>query len=430
MRYKSTKKNMLIWLIVISTPLLFLRGYSTLFVYPLVLIELAAVALCPLSVCMPLLCFLLPFANIIKFQPGQISLFTIFFLVYVVRIVFKTGTLKRQFLIAALFFGGYCLVFSGIGKIVVIVTMICGFAMVHEVCESDEYDYESVLYAFCAGLLMASILALLKDNLPLINGFVIDRTHKVGHEEYVARFAGLHGNPNYYTMDTSVALSCLVVTMCTSRQKPIQVLLFAVLSVFGLMSISKSFLLVWVILLMILLYFGAKNGGSTFFKLIAVIAVTTILVINFAQESIDTYIFRLTQDSGGDLSSVTTGRSDILITYIKKIASGEKILLFGKGLGEILDQGTHNTYIEFFYYLGIVGSLFYFYALKSSVALKKFPSNLIYYVPIVLVLVRFLGIGMLIQDSLWYYMALICLLLKAGVQAERRFEVSDGSAHS
>lgn len=405
---------MLIWLIVISTALLFLRGYSTLFVYPLVLVELAAVALCPLSVCMPLLCFLLPFANIIKFQPGQISLFTIFFLVYVVRIVFKTGTLKRQFLIAALFFGGYCLVFSGIGKIVVIVTMICGFAMVHEICESDEYDYESVLYAFCAGLLMASILALFKEQMPLIDSFVIDLSQKVGHKEYVARFAGLHGNPNYYTMDTTVALSCLVVTMCTSRQKPTQVLLFAVLSVFGLMSISKSFLLAWAILLLLLLYFGAKNGGSTFFKLIAVIAVTTLLVLNFAQESIDTYIIRLTQDSGGDLSDITTGRTDIWLTYFKKIASGEKILLFGKGLGEILDKGSHNTYIEFFYYLGILGSALYFFALKSSVVLKEFPKKLIYYVPIFIILVRFFGISMLVQDTLWYYIALICLLLKNG----------------
>ncbi len=410
---------MLMGLVIVFSVLLMLRSVINVFVYPLILAGAAAVALLPLGTCLPVLCFLLPFANIIKISQGQISLFTVFFAIYVLRIIFKTGRLNRMFLLTAFIFAGYCLVFSGPGKIAVIVTMVCGFAMLRESTESDEYDYQHVLYAFCFGIIVSSCIGLFRDQLPIIQSFSREIAHRIDVGEYAERFVGLSENPNYYTMDISVAMGCLVSTICTSKMKPIYMILFAVLAVFGLMSVSKSFLLVLVVMVVILLLNSLRSGGTTFFKLSFALIVAGVCILIFAREAVDTYVFRLSNEVTDDISSLTTGRTDIWIFYIKVILKDFRILFFGAGLGEIIDHGLHNTYLEMFFYIGIVGVASYFFLLKSSIVIKRFPRNILYYIPLLILLIRFMGIGMFVLDSLWYYLAIICLLLKYGNNKEQ-----------
>lgn len=399
-------------LVIVFSVLLVLRSVSNVFVYPLILVGAAVVALLPLGTCLPVLCFLLPFANIVKISQGQISLFTVFFAIYVLRIIFKTGRLNRMFLLTAFIFAGYCLFFSGPGKIAVIVTMVCGFAMLREVTESDEYNYQHVLYAFCFGIIVSSCIGLFREQLPIIQSFCKEVVQKTGAGEYAERFIGLSENPNYYTMDISIAMGCLVSTICISKIKPIYMILLAVLAVFGLMSVSKSFLLVFVVMVVILLLNSLRSGGTTFFKLSFALIVAGVCILVFAEEAIDTYIFRLTNVETDDISSLTTGRTDIWLFYIKAILKDFRILFFGSGLGEIIDHGLHNTYLEMIFYIGLVGVALYLFLLKSSIVIKRFPRNILYYIPLLILLIRFMGIGMFVHDSLWYYMAIICLLLK------------------
>lgn len=340
------------------------------------------------------------------------------FLIYVFRTLLKKDALKRVFLISLLFFAIYSFIFSGIGKFITIATMVCGFAMLHDACRSDEYDYIEVLYSFCFGIILASTLGLFKDNLPIIASFVRDMSQKVAPDEYVERFMGLNVNPNYYTMDITVALSCLTVFMSMSKPKKLHALLFVVLSVFGLMSISKSFLLIWVVLLITLLLYGIRNGGASFVKLLGLFAVAAVFIYFFAQESIETYIFRLTQDSNGDLSSLTTGRSDLWLLYIKETIKNERILLFGAGLGEMMQRAPHNTYIEAIYNSGIIGVAFYIFVFRMSIIVIDFPKKIIYYIPAVILLIRFMGIGVFVNDCLWYYLVIIALSFKHGVMIE------------
>ena len=412
---------MLMGLVIGFSVLLVLRSVSNVFVYPLILVGAATVAFLPLGTCLPVLCFLLPFANIIKLSPGQISLFTVFFAIYVLRIIFKTGKLNRMFLLTAFIFAGYCLAVSGPERIVTIVTMVCGFMMLRETTESDDYDYLHVLYAFCLGIIISSAIGALRDYLPIIKSFSIDASYKVGHEEYAQRFVGLNVNPNYYTMDVSVAMGCLVTTMCTQKMKPIYMVLFGVLAIFGLMSVSKSFLIVFALMVVILLLNSLRQGATTFLKISAALILAGVLILTFARESVETYIIRLNDDANAEsLSAITTGRGEIWIEYIKTMLKDFKTLFLGAGLGERLEKGSHNTYIEMVYHIGLIGSALYFFVLKSSVAIKKFPKNILYYVPFVIILVRFIGISMFTQDSLWYYFTIICLLAKEGSETEKR----------
>lgn len=414
MTTKLAERKILISLIVISGVLLFLRAANTVFIYPMIFISMIALVLCPFNVCLPYLFFLLPSANIIKIQAGQISLFTLLFLIFVVRVLLKNGRLDRIFLLGILFFGVYCLIFAGVEKIITIATMICGFAMLHDACDSDEYNYEDVLCAFCAGILLASVLGLLKDTFPLLKSFIVEVDQKLSVGEYTERFVGLQRNPNYYTMDITVALSCLASNMAAGRPRIKQFVIFGILSIFGIMSISKSFLLIWMILLVVLLLYSIGTGGGAFVKLVLAMIITGVALYYFAGDSINAYMVRLDTNSGESISEMTTGRTDIWFTYIKAAISDNKNLFFGNGIGKDMKnyKAMHSTYVELIYSLGIVGIAVYLFALKTSITIKSFPRRLACYIPVLALLVRFIGIGMLTQDSVWYYLVLVCLLLK------------------
>ena len=415
MNVKLAERKLLVIISITCGLLLCLRCISNVFIYPFLIVAAIPFCIAPFRVCLPLLFFLLPSANIIKLQPGQISLFTVFFLIYSVRVLFKKGALTQKFLTCLVFFVAYSFIFSGFEKFITIATMACGFVMLHEICISDDYNFEEVLYAFCFGLIVASVLGLFRETLPIVDRFVVEIHHKVNPGEYTERFCGLMSNPNYYSMDISVALSCLVVNITKGKNKLLTIL-FVVLSFFGLLSVSKSFLLVWAMMLIILVLYSIKNGGTSFLSIIIVLLVLCLCIYAFGQEMISTYIQRLESDADADatLSGITTGRSDVWFAYLKASVSDIKGLLFGNGLGNFLDsKAPHNTYIEALFNMGVIGLIIYFLLLKMSVNLEYYPKRILFYIPIIMMLVRFFGIGFFAHDNIWYYYSLACLTLKS-----------------
>lgn len=414
MRIALTERNSLRIIMPIMGILLCLRAIHNVFLYPLIALSLAIFAFCPRTICLPILFFLLPSANIIKVSPGQISIFTVFYAMVVFRIVFKNGQMEKKLVVCVALFVMYSILFSGVSQMVTIATMAFGFILLHDTSVSDGYDYSTILTSYALGIILASTLCVFRSQLPIIERFVSSTVLKTGHLEYLDRFAGLHGNPNYYTLDLSVVLSCLVVSMCRKKITIWNTILFLCLIVFGLMSISKSFLVACAFLVAMLLFFSLRNGLKSFLGVLLVLVMAGIGVYYFAEDSINGYITRLFQDSQGnsDMSSVTTGRWDIWAAYFNAMFEDPKLLFLGKGIGGSLvnNKGTHNTYIECLYYFGIVGTTIYLCVLKSVIALPRKRRNALLYVPIMVVLIRFLAIGAIIYDNVWYYYALICLM--------------------
>lgn len=422
MKLKINERNMLIGLAVTFAIFVSLRCVVNIFVFPLVFLLIIVFLKCPISVCVPLLFFLVPSGNLIKFESGQISLFTVAFFILAVRVLCKSGRMKRSFLLCAVFFVGYCLLFTGVEKIILIATMVCGFVIVNELCESDDYDFEEIIMFFCLGLILASVIGLFKDSLPIVKSMLKDATVRVDVGEHVQRFAALTVNPNYFSMDVCVALSCMAVLMISKEINAIRLLVFAVLSVFGIMTISKSFLISLVIIVAFFLLGAFKKGGKSFFGIVTVLVASGVLVYLFAFESIETYIFRLESDSGASLSDITTGRSDLIYIYIKEIIKEIPTLMFGFGLENFIEglHMPHNTYIEFIYSMGLVGAIVYLIMFKVSFSINIFPKKFLYYVPIFVIGIRFLGINMFTNDAIWYYYALMGLILKYGNAIENK----------
>ena len=410
---EKTNYTFLVSICVLFSVLFFLRAINNFFFYVIVLLSLAVFICCRIQYCFPLLCFFMPFATILKANAGSISFFTILFFVLMVRLVLKYKYIDAKLLIVLLVFFLYNLIFSSLGQLTTSITMLSGVIIMYYIGKEHINAVETVII-FSAGVTIASLLALLKDRFPILNTFVTDSMMKLGDGSYALRFSGLQGNPNYYTLDIIVAISAIVVLLNNSVKPKIPLICFVIiLSVFGFMSVSKSFLVTWGLMMILWLAVLLKKNFIQALKFIIIAGVALIIFYIVASEYIDLYISRLLEDIGGSLDDITTGRFSIWIDYIKAIFQDLKILFMGNGLNTILEsvgKGTHNTFLESIFYLGIFGSLLLLSLLWLSGG--KLLFNKIIWLPLVVIVVRMIAIGILTYDNFWIYFAIYIVLTK------------------
>lgn len=418
--YHSSCKK-LITICVIITALFFLRIWNNSAIFPITVLGILFVVLCDSAAGFSLLLFMLPCAPILKIDPEQVSYFTFMFLAYNAKFLIKYIIRDREKIIKLIpLFILFCynLIFSGINQIIANITMVLGLVMVMSVRVDEKLNFQWAIYAFSAGILLASIIALFKEQSIILEKFIEEGTIKLSEEEFIDRFAGLQGNPNYYTMDITIAIACLIATMSIKKFNLIGLILVTSLAVFGLMSASKSFLLSLVLLAVCLLIKTAFSKDIIMSLKIIIIFATLILGIYlFDKDALNTYMIRFNIDKGANISEISTGRSDIWISYLQSIISDPYILIFGNGLNTTLHnaKGAHNTYIETLFSLGVLGSIILLgvirFIIKNNAYSKTSVSNkYILLIPVLLYLVRIFAIGTLTYDNTWYYISIMYLM--------------------
>ena len=243
---------------------------------------------------------------------------------------------------------------------------------------------------------------------------------RLGENEYTTRFSGLQGNPNYYTLDIVAALSAIIVLVYYKKEKTVLLAICLIaLSVFGLMSVSKSFLLTWILLLVCWFVLSIRQGFGKLFGSILVVTIGAMIVYYFAYDYINAFLFRFAADNSGTLDSITTGRTELWSLYLDEIFNNIRILLFGNGLNtmiETLGKGAHNTYLEALFNLGIVGSTILIISICICMNRVKFKG--VVWIPVMMLMIRMFAIGILTYDNLWFYIS-IPLMLACDHQKER-----------
>lgn len=415
---------------------LFLRAYSDVFLYPAIAVGLAAVVRARMDVVLGVLFFTLPLGSIFKAHPDHPSFFTAMFIGAALRFL-STYRLKASLLTSCSFFCAYLLATSGADKIVAIGTIAVGFFLTYYALNVDS-SFKTITIAYAAGVILSSSIAAL--DAPIADRFIEAVQLKLG-EEKVVRFAGLHGNPNYFTLDVSLAASGLAVLALSSRPSPLCLPFFASLTIFGFMSVSKSFFASWALLLAWIL-FSLAQSKNTFLilKILLMISLCCGIMCCVASDSVNSMTARFAEDSGASWGERTTGRSDIWAAYLQTIWNNVKILAFGAGVdGELVDKrGTHNSYLEALYTLGVLGLPLYACALRSALSWEKERDvgataeqstnspetteasggvekrGLIRFAPLAVLATRFLGVGIFTNDVVWFYITYAVMALRDG----------------
>lgn len=418
---KSSKNELLIC--ALFGILLFARAMSNIAFYAFIGVSLIVFLVSDIRQSIIFLFFLLPFATILKQDVDGMSFYTVLFFFVVLKMIMKHRTIDVRLVVAILLFFLYGLFFSGEAQLTTIITMLVGVLMLYCIKQEDiNADISSTVIAYSIGICLASVLALFKQSFPIINEFVTDSMIKLGAEEYAERFAGLHGNPNYFTLDVTVALSALIVLSYYNNKKPkTYILCLIALSVFGLMSVSKSFLLVWIFLILCWFVLSIKQGAGKLFKFISVVIIGAMIIYLFTYDYVNTYLFRFVEEGTGTFDDLTTGRTVIWDKYIKAIFNDIKILLLGNGLNTILttiDKGTHSTYLSSLFGLGIIGTAILVYMLCICIGNLRFKGCV--FITLIVLLIRMIAIDILTYDSTWFYLSVLLLLARDYRERKRK----------
>ena len=338
------KKNVIICAIFFF--LIVFRGIHNSGIYAIVLFSSLIFFFLDESECVIYLVFLAPFSIVLKTSIDGMTFYNAFIFIVLIRVLFRVGKLEKGHLLIILLFLAYCLFFSGLEKLKVIISMGVWLLLIFYINEIN-IDGERTVWAYCGGLCLSSLLALFRDNLPLIKSFLsIDIGQlKLAEDTYAERFSGLQPNPNYLSLDLTVAMSCIIVLIILRNAKMIDWIFLISLFVFGLMTVSQSFIVGIIPLMFLWMYFSSRQKIGRAIKVLSILVSIALFVYVFERDYVELFLFRFSQRQGGSLATVTTGRSDIWMEYVQSIFGSPKILLFGNGLNTLVEsgRGAHNT---------------------------------------------------------------------------------------
>ncbi len=315
----------------------------------------------------PVVLFFMPFASLIKLQPGTISFFTIGLLViYMIYIVMGSRNINIYHMIPGLCLIGFALavktflgytiensfiLFSASLLLIPFLTRELG----------KEYDFYWLTVFFSLGIIIAAVTAKYLTVFPTITRFIGTDFGGFG----IIRHSGYYGDPNFYSAHITAALSgALVLLLNNNKSKRISVVIILtfLLVYCGFMSVSKSFMLVaiaiffvWVVEFM---FIKGRVSAKIMIILTFFIAAAFMLSSTVFTDLIGNMISRFSNSN--NLSDLTTGRTDIWVNYLTSLSDNPALLLFGKGFTSVLinDQACHNTIIQAVYQFGLFGCIF------------------------------------------------------------------------
>ena len=170
------------------------------------------------------------------------------------------------------------------------------------------------------------------------------------------RFQGMFKDPNYYMLLLILGLALLIKLKDSYKvNRGFFLSMGMALTMFGLLTFSKTFALALVLLGCIYVFWQFRNRKYAFGSfLIALIGVGVGVMMLLDVSLLDVVMTRFTNSSS--LSDLTTGRTLIYQRYWDILSESISRIFFGMGLAEeSLNRDPHNLYLEVIYYTGLVG---------------------------------------------------------------------------
>ena len=318
------------------------------------------------NMAMPVCLFFLPFASLLKLGPDTLSFFTLALLiVYAICAVRGHRNVSIAHMVP--------------GLLLVILTLIVKIAEGHAVTneyvlfaisllavpfliteiDAQRYDFYWVTMYFILGILLAAFSSLLLSNFPSIARYI-----NVVGEVTVSRRAGFTYDPNFYSAHITIALSGVFVLLLNHVDKVKRIILIVtvvLLTYCGLLSVSKSFLLVSACVVFCWFFSFLFRKGRISAKILTILTLLIVLVYILSSsvfsDLLDLMLLRMSDST--TLSDFTTHRTDLWGSYMRAFGADPWLTLFGSGYSRVLvnDRAAHNTLIQAVFQFGLVGSI-------------------------------------------------------------------------
>lgn len=316
------------------------------------------------NVALPVLLFFLPFSPLLKLMPGTMSIYTIALLmVYAIYAARGSRHVRITHLVPAIAIIALTItvkILSGLSVNNVYVFFAISLLLVPflSVEMVEKYDTYWLVVFFSIGVIVSAITASFLATFPAIARYI-----NVVNEMGIYRQSGYFSDPNYYAAHINAALAGVLVLLLNKVDKikrAILVCMAVLLFYCGLLSLSKSLILVSVCSLLCWFLAFMFQKGRISSKLVMIITllvlVMFILSSTIFSDLLDLMMFRFSNIN--NMSDFTTNRVDVWANYLRAFGEDPLLLFFGSGYSEMVKvdgRAAHNTIIQTVHQLGLVG---------------------------------------------------------------------------
>lgn len=312
----------------------------------------------------PVMLFFLPFSSLLKIRPGMISFFSVaLVLIYAIYIVMGSRGISIKHLIPALALIAIMLMVKTISGspiensfILFAASLLMVPFMTREL--DDKYDFIWLTIFFSIGIIVAAISAKLLIGFPNITRYIT--THSIFN---TIRWTGYYGDPNFYSAHITAALAGVLIVMSNNNKKRdniFWIVLIAVLMYCGLLSLSKSFFLIALAILLVwcsfLMFRRGKLSAKILMIFVIVAGVFAVLSMTVFSDLIGLILARFAGNS--TWSDFTTKRTDLWAMYVMDIIKNIDAYVFGNWSKVVLNgHAAHNTILQSIFQLGFIGTI-------------------------------------------------------------------------
>lgn len=235
-----------------------------------------------------------------------------------------------------------------------------------------ENDINICKRVYTNSLIATSFLGLFKARIPRMLLFYSSFDYSWIGRERVLRFSGIFSDPNYYSIALLLGIVIAfqeVLSRSAIRGRSFWIVSFIILTVCGFATISKSFILMYIFVILLLLV--SRGHSRRRFSILWGLSLIAAVMVLMPKSLINNLLFRFTSAD----YDITTGRAVIWSNYLNEIKSSPRIMLLGCGVGAgyLYGRPTHNMYLELLYYLGVFGTVAYLACLLFVTFLYKAP---------------------------------------------------------
>ena len=282
--------------------------------------------------------------------------------------------------------------------------LLRGFAELIFVCfiifTSDRKINYQFIYRFfavsCVFICTVLFVSLLRQNNYDIMG-VFTGTYRFGVRDETAENFGVNFNPNGLGFICNFAMALLFQLIFSKQHKKIDILLICALLFYGVLTMSRSFILCFVVLILLLLLTGKiplkTKLKRAFWMLVGLLVLVGIIYL-IIPGIVTKFIARFFE------SDISNGRIDIIKFYNEHLLSKDSHLWFGIGLQEPLSKiqllypettinVAHNGIQELLVVWGVPGLLLFswFTIELISSGRKGAKKTLLNYLPLILIFI-------------------------------------------
>lgn len=308
--------------------------------------------------------YFLPWSPLLKLYSGSVSWFTIALLIYCVICFVKKGMrlYRYQIILPAII-----MMLTLVAKLVhgngiansylFFIVMLFLFPCAVEL-ESEKPSFWELTIFFAFGIIIAAFSAQLTAGYGNISRFITIHSYQT-----ITRLSGYYGDPNFYSAHITACLAGIQILLSfeqSGRRRLLLALLAVLLIYCGLLSASKSFIIViaclFLIWIPILLEKSAHSRTGMQILLGVLCAAAVMLSSNAVQDLLEMFSTRFSYHA--NISQLTTGRTELWLNYLNEFVNDVSVTLIGQGYTNVLVDGraSHNSVIQSIYQFGIIGT--------------------------------------------------------------------------